>query len=97
MNATTGTTRTVHRVLVVGSGPTGLLLAGDLATAGVPVTLVEKRPHRIGNRRTDRPAVARWAGDRRTTVLVRPGGYVAWAADAAGPEAVEVALAAHVG
>jgi 2-polyprenyl-6-methoxyphenol hydroxylase-like FAD-dependent oxidoreductase len=37
------------RVIVVGSGPTGLLLAGDLATAGVPVTVVEKRPHRISN------------------------------------------------
>jgi 2-polyprenyl-6-methoxyphenol hydroxylase-like FAD-dependent oxidoreductase len=36
-------------VLVVGSGPTGLLLAGDLATAGIPVTLVEKRPHKISN------------------------------------------------
>ncbi|WP_086794398.1 FAD-dependent monooxygenase [Streptomyces thermovulgaris] len=36
-------------VLVVGAGPTGLLLAGDLAVAGVPVTLVEKRPHRISN------------------------------------------------
>ncbi|MFD7706725.1 FAD-dependent monooxygenase [Streptomyces sp. NPDC059786] len=36
-------------VVVVGSGPTGLLLAGDLATAGVPVTLVEKRPHKISN------------------------------------------------
>lgn len=36
-------------VLVVGSGPTGLLLAGDLAAAGVPVTLVEKRPHEISN------------------------------------------------
>ncbi|WP_225832109.1 FAD-dependent monooxygenase [Streptomyces sp. NK08204] len=37
------------RVIVVGSGPTGLLLAGDLATAGVPVTLLEKRPHKISN------------------------------------------------
>ncbi|MCH0569971.1 FAD-dependent monooxygenase [Streptomyces sp. MUM 136J] len=36
-------------VIVVGSGPTGLLLAGDLAAAGIPVTLVEKRPRRIGN------------------------------------------------
>ncbi|MFB7087298.1 FAD-dependent monooxygenase [Streptomyces sp. NPDC056296] len=36
-------------VIVVGSGPTGLLLAGDLAAAGVSVTLVEKRPHRISN------------------------------------------------
>ncbi|MEU4656723.1 FAD-dependent monooxygenase [Streptomyces sp. NPDC023723] len=39
-----------HRpVIVVGSGPTGLLLAGDLAAAGVPVTLVEKRSPEISN------------------------------------------------
>ncbi|MFF9284372.1 FAD-dependent monooxygenase [Streptomyces griseosporeus] len=43
------TTRTVRNVIVVGSGPTGLLLAGDLATAGIPVTVVEKRPHKISN------------------------------------------------
>ncbi|WP_406126463.1 FAD-dependent monooxygenase [Streptomyces sp. NBC_00989] len=36
-------------VIVVGSGPTGLLLAGDLATAGVPVTVLEKRPRKISN------------------------------------------------
>jgi hypothetical protein len=30
-------------------------------------------------------------------VLVRPDGYVAWAADSADPAAVEAALAAHVG
>ena len=36
-------------VIVVGCGPTGLLLAGDLAAAGVPVTLVEKRAQRINN------------------------------------------------
>lgn len=30
-------------VIVVGAGPTGLMLAGDLAAAGVPVTLLEKR------------------------------------------------------
>jgi len=36
-------------VIVVGSGPTGLLLAGDLATAGVRVTLVERRPSKISN------------------------------------------------
>lgn len=42
-------TATHHTVIVVGSGPTGLLLAGDLATAGVPVTLLEKRPHKISN------------------------------------------------
>lgn len=45
VNGTTGS----RHVIVVGSGPTGLLLAGDLAAAGVPVTLVEKRPHGISN------------------------------------------------
>ncbi|MFK4064698.1 FAD-dependent monooxygenase [Streptomyces sp. NPDC029674] len=64
MNGTTGDTNTkrnantkknanptdgTHTVVVVGAGPTGLLLAGDLATAGVPVTLVEKRAHGISN------------------------------------------------
>lgn len=42
-------TSTPRQVIVVGSGPTGLLLAGDLATAGVPVTVVEKRPGGISN------------------------------------------------
>ncbi|MFB9467464.1 FAD-dependent monooxygenase [Streptomyces cinereospinus] len=40
---------TLSSVIVVGSGPTGLLLAGDLAHAGVPVTLVEKRPRGVSN------------------------------------------------
>jgi 2-polyprenyl-6-methoxyphenol hydroxylase-like FAD-dependent oxidoreductase len=57
MNGSTGNTgnrdntspTTPHGVIVVGSGPTGLLLAGDLATAGVPVVLVEKRSREISN------------------------------------------------
>ncbi|MEU7074978.1 FAD-dependent monooxygenase [Streptomyces narbonensis] len=36
-------------VLVVGAGPTGMLLAGDIAAAGLRVTLVERRPHGISN------------------------------------------------
>jgi 2-polyprenyl-6-methoxyphenol hydroxylase-like FAD-dependent oxidoreductase len=31
------------QVLVVGAGPTGLLLAGDLAAAGVDTWIVERR------------------------------------------------------
>ncbi|MFD9000362.1 FAD-dependent monooxygenase [Streptomyces sp. NPDC059582] len=49
------------------------------------------------NARKDRLALARWASDRRTALLVRPDGYVAWAADSADPAAIESALAAHVG
>ena len=38
------TTNNVHTtVAVVGAGPTGLLLAGDLAQAGVNVTVLERR------------------------------------------------------
>ncbi|WP_434588549.1 FAD-dependent oxidoreductase [Streptomyces sp. A5-4] len=48
MNGTTSR-RTVRDIIVVGAGPTGLLLAGDLAAAGVPVTLVERRPCGISN------------------------------------------------
>nr|WP_258527825.1 FAD-dependent monooxygenase [Streptomyces sp. NBRC 110611] len=36
-------------VLVVGAGPTGLLLAGDLARAGLAVTLLERRASTVGN------------------------------------------------
>lgn len=36
-------------VLIVGAGPTGMLLAGDLATAGVSVTVLERRPDGTSN------------------------------------------------
>ncbi|WP_035749083.1 FAD-dependent monooxygenase [Glycomyces sp. NRRL B-16210] len=36
-------------VIVVGAGPTGLLLAGDLAEAGVDVTVLEKRGADLSN------------------------------------------------
>ncbi|WP_320782731.1 FAD-dependent monooxygenase [Streptomyces sp. CRN 30] len=49
MHGTEMSTAAASSVIVVGAGPTGLLLAGDLAAAGVPVTLVEKRPPGISN------------------------------------------------
>jgi len=36
-------------VLVVGAGPTGLMLAGDLAEAGVRVMVVERRSEHEAN------------------------------------------------
>jgi 3-(3-hydroxy-phenyl)propionate hydroxylase len=34
---------TNHAVVIVGGGPTGLTLAGELALAGVDVAIVERR------------------------------------------------------
>jgi 2-polyprenyl-6-methoxyphenol hydroxylase-like FAD-dependent oxidoreductase len=39
----------VSDVIVVGAGPTGLLLAGDLAEAGVDVTVLERRAAEVSN------------------------------------------------
>src|SRR5881409_1192260 len=33
-----------HSVVIAGAGPTGLMLAGELALAGVDVAIVERRP-----------------------------------------------------
>lgn len=35
---------TTHSVVIAGGGPTGLMLAGELALAGVDVVVVERRP-----------------------------------------------------
>ncbi|MFI5830537.1 FAD-dependent monooxygenase [Streptomyces sp. NPDC051578] len=43
------TPNAVVDVAVVGAGPTGLLLAGDLAAAGLSVTLIERRPRTAAN------------------------------------------------
>ena len=34
---------TKHAVVIAGGGPTGLVLAGELALAGVDVALIERR------------------------------------------------------
>ncbi|MFI6319523.1 FAD-dependent monooxygenase [Nonomuraea sp. NPDC050556] len=39
----------MDEVIVVGAGPTGLLLAGDLAEAGVKVTVLERRDGDVSN------------------------------------------------
>ncbi|MET9799158.1 FAD-dependent oxidoreductase [Streptomyces sp. NPDC006368] len=36
-------------VIVVGAGPTGMMLAGDLAAAGIEVTVIERRPRTASN------------------------------------------------
>ncbi|WP_371102661.1 FAD-dependent monooxygenase [Streptomyces sp. PU_AKi4] len=68
------------------------------ALRGGRFVLITPEPYDDGGARKERLAVERWAsGSRRTTVLVRPDGYVAWAADSAGAADVEAALATHVG
>ncbi|MEU2493264.1 FAD-dependent oxidoreductase [Streptomyces sp. NPDC007883] len=47
--STTTPAPTETDVTVVGAGPTGLLLAGDLAAAGLRVTVVERRPPERSN------------------------------------------------
>jgi 2-polyprenyl-6-methoxyphenol hydroxylase-like FAD-dependent oxidoreductase len=43
---------TEHAVVIVGAGPTGLMLAGELALAGVDVVIVERRARQelVGSR-----------------------------------------------
>ncbi|MFB0617499.1 FAD-dependent monooxygenase [Streptomyces sp. AGS-58] len=67
------------------------------ALRGGRFVLITPEPFEAGPGRVDRLAVARWASGRRTTVLVRPDGYVAWAADAATPARTAAALARHLG
>ncbi|ESY85438.1 hypothetical protein X739_17460 [Mesorhizobium sp. LNHC220B00] len=40
-----GRVRGDHAVVIAGGGPTGLMLAGELALAGVDVAIVERRPN----------------------------------------------------
>jgi 3-(3-hydroxy-phenyl)propionate hydroxylase len=38
-------TRREHAVVIAGGGPTGLMLAAELALAGVDAVVVERRPN----------------------------------------------------
>ena len=38
----------MHAVVIAGGGPTGLMLGGELALAGVDVVIVERRPGQVG-------------------------------------------------
>ncbi|MDQ1414268.1 MAG: hypothetical protein QOE07_2856, partial [Acidimicrobiaceae bacterium] len=38
---------TEHAVVIVGGGPTGLMLAGELALAGIDVVIVERRATQV--------------------------------------------------
>jgi hypothetical protein len=67
------------------------------AMRGGRFVLITPERYKAGAEREDRLAVERWASERRTTVLVRPDGYAAWAADAADARMIEAAVAAHVG
>ncbi|MFE6200792.1 FAD-dependent monooxygenase [Streptomyces sp. NPDC057838] len=67
------------------------------ALRGGRFVLITPGAYRDGGTREDRLAVEHWRSARGTTVLVRPDGYAAWAADAADTAAIEEALAAHVG
>ncbi|MFD8303540.1 FAD-dependent monooxygenase [Streptomyces sp. NPDC059690] len=67
------------------------------ALRGGRFVLITPEPYAGRGTRKDRLTVERWASDRRTTLLVRPDGYVAWAADSADAATIEDALARHVG
>ena len=88
--------RGAHRL--VGTRAPDIFLAngGRLyeALRGGRFVLITPEPYEGEGARKDRLAVERWASGRRTALLVRPDGYVAWAADA---KEIDVALAGCLG
>jgi 2-polyprenyl-6-methoxyphenol hydroxylase-like FAD-dependent oxidoreductase len=65
-------------VLIVGAGPVGLALAGDLGWRGVPCTLIEQTDGRIEQPKMDLVGV-------RTMEFCRRWGIVDWVRDAPYP------------
>ena len=59
--------RSEYEVVIVGAGPTALMLAGELALAGVEAVIVERRPADLRLRQV----LARWSG---TTSAALPDG-----------------------
>jgi 2-polyprenyl-6-methoxyphenol hydroxylase-like FAD-dependent oxidoreductase len=69
---------TEHAVVIAGGGPTGLMLAGELALAGVDVAVVERRERQDVASARRRPALThdrgiRSAGNRRAFPFARAG------------------------
>src|SRR5262249_46599859 len=71
-------TATRTPVLIVGAGPVGLALAGDLGWRGVPCILLEKTDGRVGHRTMDLVGV-------RTMEFCRRGGIADGVRDAPYP------------
>ena len=56
---------TGHAVVIAGGGPTGLMLAGELALAGTDVAIVERRTSQeLAGLARPRPALTHHRGSR---------------------------------
>jgi 2-polyprenyl-6-methoxyphenol hydroxylase-like FAD-dependent oxidoreductase len=78
-------------VLIVGAGPTGLLLAGDLAAAGVACTVLERRADESNLTRVRRPRAHPGAAGRPRHRR-RPGRHRHGGRDAAAVRQVQLDL-----
>ena len=63
---------TGHAVVIAGGGPTGMMLAGELALAGVDVAIVERRDSQDLDARA--PAACTRAPSRCSTSAASPTG-----------------------
>ncbi|MFJ9831803.1 FAD-dependent monooxygenase [Streptomyces sp. NPDC101169] len=91
--------RGAHRL--TGARVPDVALAGGTrlyeALRGGRFVLITAEPYTADAGRADRLTVARWASERRTTVLVRPDGHAAWASDSATAREIEAAVAERLG